>query len=204
MPRCRTGAQRRFGLSAGPIFLAVGGIEERKNALRLLAAFARARSALPAAQLVLAGGASLLDHGAYRSRFADRLSSSGLPAGAVVETGPLPHCDMPALYRSADALVFPSIEEGFGLVLLEAMASGLPVVASAIEPFTEFLGAEDAVWCDPWSTASIADAMLAVLDAEQRRRLVANGALVAARHPWEATARAHLRLYERFEEPLHA
>ena len=68
---------------------------------------------------------------------------------AVVCLGPVPDADMPALYRLADALVFPSVKEGFGLVVLEAMASGMPVVTSRIAPFTEYLDDDDVVWCDP-------------------------------------------------------
>ncbi len=67
----------------------------------------------------------------------------------MIATGPLPQALMPALYRAADALVFPSVKEGFGLVVLEAMASGVPVVTSRIAPFTEYLGDDDAAWCDP-------------------------------------------------------
>ena len=66
---------------------------------------------------------------------------------------------MPALYRAATSLVFPSTKEGFGLVVLEAMASGVPVVTSRIAPFTEYLGDDDVLWCDPFDTASIAAAM---------------------------------------------
>ncbi len=196
--------RRRLALGAGPVFLSVGGIEERKNTLRLLDAFAAVRPRYPTAQLVIAGGASLLDHHAYRRRFAASLAAAALPPGAVIETGPLPQPDMPALYRLADALVFPSLTEGFGLVVLEAMASGLPVVASKVAPFTEYLGAEDVAWCDPRNTASIARAMAAVLGGRLRRRLIEKGEAVARRHEWRATALAHLRVYESLGELHHA
>ena len=78
-----------------------------------------------------------------RREFAAALAASGLPERAVIRTGPLPQALMPALYRAADALVFPSVKEGFGLVVLEAMASGVPVVTSRIAPFTEYLGDGD-------------------------------------------------------------
>lgn len=196
--------RQRLGLGPGPVFLAVGGIEERKNTVRILEAFIQVRALLPTAQLIIAGGASLLDHDAYRRAFAHTLRISSLPSGALIETGPLAQADMPALYRVADALVFPSLKEGFGLVVLEAMASGLPVVAPAIAPFTEYLGPQDAAWCDPLTAHSIADAMMAVRTEPQRGRLVARGAEVAAAHDWQHTARAHLAAYEQLREPAHA
>ena len=159
-PRC----VRDWACRRRPVFLAVGGVEERKNTIRLLEAFRILRSQIPSCRLVIAGGASLLDHDAYQARFARMLAQSGLPAGAVIRTGPLPQELMPALYRAATSLVFPSIKEGFGLVVLEAMASGVPVVTSRIAPFTEYLGDDDVVWCDPFDTASIAAAMAASLD----------------------------------------
>src|SRR5713101_9745543 len=124
----------------GKVFLAIGGIEQRKNAIGLLEAFRIVHAQYPSSCIIIAGGASLLDHDAYLTRFAAALEASGLPDGSVIRTGPLPQALMPALYRAAAALVFPSIKEGFGLVVLEAMACGVPVVTSRIAPFTEYLG----------------------------------------------------------------
>ena len=111
---------------------------------------------------------------------------------------------MPALYRSADALVFPSIKEGFGLVVLEAMASGVPVVTSRIAPFTEYLGDGDVLWCDPHDTGSIAAAMAAALEPAAGAAVVARGFAVAARHDWATAARAHLPAYEALSEVAYA
>ncbi|MCW6510914.1 MSMEG_0565 family glycosyltransferase [Lichenifustis flavocetrariae] len=188
--------RRRLRLQDGPVFLSVGGIEERKNTVRILEAFAQVFALRPEAQLVIAGGSSLLDHEAYRFRFAEALAASGLPADAVRCIGPLADADMPALYRISDALVFPSVKEGFGLVVLEAMACGLPVVTSAIRPFTDYLDADDVVWCRPDSTASIANAMLVVLQPAVRARVIAQGHVVSARHDWHQAARAHLSIYQ--------
>lgn len=199
----------RLGLGAGPVFLAVGGVEARKNSVRLLDAFARVHAQIPAAQLVIAGGASLLDHHSEQHAFALALERHALPQGAVIRTGPLAQEDMPALYRIADTLAFPSLKEGFGLVVLEAMASGVPVVTSRIAPFTEYLGAEDVAWCDPLDVASIAAALTATRDPATRARLIANGARIAARHDWDGTAQAHLAAYAQLmaptdPEPIHA
>jgi glycosyltransferase-like protein len=199
-----SGLRQHLGLGPGPVFIAIGGVEERKNTLRILQAFEAVRITHPAAQLVIAGGASLLDHSAYRQNFDAALAASGLPADAVLRTGPLPQQEMPALYRVADALVFPSVKEGFGLVVLEAMASGLPVVVSRIAPFTEYLGESDAAWCDPLDVASIASAMRATCDAARRGALIGGGLLMAARHDWLHTARAHLEIYAQLKEVQHA
>jgi len=195
----------RLGLAPGtPMLLAIGGVEERKNTIRLLEAFRMLRPAHPACRLVIAGGASLLDHDAYQARFAAALAHSGLPDGAVIRTGPWPQALMPALYRAATAMVFPSVKEGFGLVVLEAMASGVPVVTSRIAPFTEYLGDDDVLWCEPLEPASIAAAMAAALDAARHTHCIARGLEIAARHDWTSTARAHLPSYHRMREPTHA
>jgi glycosyltransferase-like protein len=195
----------RLGLRPGdPIVLAVGGVEERKNTVRLLEAFCILHARLPSCRLVIAGGASLLDHDAYQAQFAQTLTRSGLPDGALIRTGPLPQELMPALYRAATALAFPSTKEGFGLVVLEAIASGVPVVTSRIAPFIEYLGDDDVVWCDPFDTASIAAAMTAALDPARRPHRVARGFAIAARHDWITTAQAHLPGYHRLLEPAQA
>lgn len=196
--------RHRLGLGEGPVFLAIGGVEARKNTLGILRGFAQVRHVHQAAQLVIAGGASVLDHQAYCAEFARELAAFGLPEAIVNITGPLLQADMPALYRIADALVFPSLKEGFGLVVLEAMASGIPVVTSRIAPFTQYLGAQDVARCNPLQTASIAAAMRASLQPEMRRRLAANGHAVAARHDWQRTATAHLKAYAQIREPHHA
>ena len=195
----------RLALPPGaPVFLAVGGVEERKNTLRILQAFSTVRASNPACRLVIAGGASLLDHNAYQARFAGALAASGLPDHAVVRTGPLPQELMPSLYRTASALVFASIREGFGLVVLEAMASGVPVVLSRIAPFTEYVGDDAALWCDPHNVGSIADAMLAALDSSRRGNLIDHGRRVATRHDWTTTAKAHLAAYGELREAVDA
>ena len=194
----------RLKIGPGPVFLCVGGVEKRKNTLNLLDAFARLLAVRPDAKLVIAGGASLLDHGEYQRKFRSRLAAMGEAAASVRLLGIVADSDMPRLYRLASALAFVSVKEGFGLCVLEAMASGVPVVVSAIEPFTSYLSAEDAIWCDPSSVTSIAEAMALALDEKFAARLRGRGCAIAARFDWRAVARAHEPVYQRMTELAHA
>jgi glycosyltransferase-like protein len=198
------------GGGRAPMFLAVGGVERRKNTLNALRAFLLVRRELPRALLLIAGGASLLDHSEYRREYeallgeAARAEGDGEAGGgaavadlakAVVVTGPLPDDQMAAAYRLADALVFPSVTEGFGLAVLEAMACGTPAVVSRVAPFTEYLTDADALLVDPHDPAAIAAAMRQAADGPTRARLRAAGLAVAARFPWSAAAAAHEEMY---------
>ena len=188
----------RWGLGAGPVFLSVGGFEERKNTLRIVEAFARLRAARPEAQLLVVGGASLLDHAGYQARCRAALERAGLETGpgrAVVATGPVPQEAMPAFYRLADALVFPSLKEGFGLCVLEAMASGTPTIVSDRAPFTEYLTGRDTLFVDPEDGEAILRAMEAVLAPSLRARLAPAGIALAQSHSWRACAEKHRAAY---------
>jgi glycosyltransferase-like protein len=193
-----------LGLSPGPIFLAIGGVEERKNTLRILEAFAQLVAIRPDAELVIAGGVSLLDHSDYQQAFVARLAQMGPAAASVHRTGVIEDADMPRLYRLATALVFASVKEGFGLCVLEAMASGVPAIASAIEPFLSYLKPDEAIWCDPMSPATIADAMALALSEESARPFRKRGPGVAARFDWRSVAQAHEPQYRRLLEVADA
>ena len=187
-----------------PVFLSIGGVEERKNTVRILQAFQLLWLQYPQARLVIAGGASLLDDSGYQARFASVMAHCGKCGAAVIRTGVLQQKLMPALYRVASALVFPSTSEGFGLTVLEAMASGVPVVTSRMPPFTEYLSDDDVAWCDPFDVNSIAAATASSLEPPRRSKLITHGFAVAARHDWASTARAHLGIYQNLAEPAHA
>lgn len=188
--------------SGGPMFLAVGGVEERKNTLRMLEAFIAFHETSPQAQLVIAGGASLLNHDAYSRGFDTLLRASGLRCGAgesVVVVGTVPDVDMPALFRAADVLLMASIREGFGMVVLEALASGTPTVVSRIVPFTEYLDADEGqghcCWADPMSAASIAQAMVRACVPSHAEALANGTPEVCRRFSWQASAERHELLY---------
>jgi glycosyltransferase-like protein len=190
----------KYGIGGGPIFLSVGGVEERKNSLGILQAFQQLLAVQPDAQLVIAGGASLLDHASYQQTFDALLRSNAALERAVLLLGPTKDADMPSLYRLADALIFPSLKEGFGLAVLEAMACGTPVVTSRIPPFTEYLGDNDVVWCDPANVGSIANAMMSVVSEPLHARLKHAGVLIARQFDWRRTAEAHVPTYRKLTE----
>lgn len=183
----------RLGPGA-PVVLAVGGVEERKNTLRTLAAFERLRTRWPQARLWILGGATVLDHGAYRAEFVrarDRLPVE--TRAAIVELGVVREADVPALFALADVLAMPSLHEGFGLAALEALAAGLPLVASARAPFTEYLDETCAVLVDPLSEESIADGLHQALVASPARREA--GRLRAEAFSWARVAARHAAAY---------
>ena len=190
---------RRLGIRPGaPVVLALGGVEERKNTRRLLSAFARLRGTHPRAQLVIAGGASLLDHAACAQEFRTLMQALGFDEGPLQPvrlTGPLPDEDIPSLYRLADVVAMPSLREGFGLVVLEGLASGAPVVASCIAPFTEYLGGDDVSWADPFDVDSIAAALRHALSTRDPRRIARSASRLAQRFSWRASAEHHVALY---------
>jgi len=187
---------RRHGIGRGrPVVLAVGGIEARKNTRRLLQALLHLRQRLPHAQLVVAGGASLLDHSAEATAFRAEAAEAGLRIGrgeAIVLTGPLSDADMPSLYRVADVLAMPSLLEGFGLAALEALACGTPALVSRIAPFTEHFIDDEVQWADPLDSASIADALQRAIAQGRRREPPA----VCHRFAWGRSAERHEALYQ--------
>lgn len=192
---------RQWGVqSEGPVWLAVGGVESRKNTTRLLQAFVQARVQRPDAQLVIAGGASLLAHEAEVQAFTALAEQHGLLPGLIhsdrlVITGPLPDDVLPALYRRADAVAMPSLKEGFGLVVLEALACGTPAIASRIAPFTEHLGPQDVLWVAPTDHHDIARALLLSLDEQHVHPVLARANDICARMSWAHSARQHEFFY---------
>jgi glycosyltransferase involved in cell wall biosynthesis len=151
-----------------------------KNHVLLFEAFAEVRRVRPEIELVLTGGG----HEALR-----------LPDG-VRSLGLVPRDELAELYRRASALVFPSRYEGFGLPVLEAMASGLPVAAAAGGAVQEVAG-ETAVMFSPDSAREAAAAILEAIDARPDR--VRRGIEVAAAFTREKVAAAHDEVYAELE-----
>ena len=182
----RYGASNRYLLSVSDVYV-------HKNLPALVRAFARALPRL--------GGRSLLIAGApwdrrEAARVAEAIATFGL-GGRVRVLGPAAREDLPALYAAADALVFPSTHETFGLPPLEAMACGTPVAASNASSVPEVCG-DAALLFDPTDDAAISEALVAVAtDDALRADLVRRGFAQARRFTWDACARAHLAIFER-------
>jgi glycosyltransferase involved in cell wall biosynthesis len=187
----RTEAVRtRYGL-AGRIILCVGTIEPRKNLVRLAEAFARLRrTGRSDHQLVIVGPA-----GWQARRIRGQIDALRL-GGAIRFTGVVPPEDLPLLYTLAEIVVFPSLYEGFGLPVAEAMACGRPVVASSGSAVTELVDTA-AELVDPSSVDAIAAGLLRVTrDADWRHELAARALVRARAFSWEQTARRTLAVYE--------
>ncbi|NJM99100.1 MAG: MSMEG_0565 family glycosyltransferase [Phormidesmis sp. RL_2_1] len=182
-----------YGISGRPIYLTVGGIEPRKNSIRLLQAFAEVRQQQPAAQLVIAGGATLFDYQDYREQFMAVANAHGLK-DALILPGVVPDEWLPGLYRLADAFVLPSVKEGWGLVVLEALASGVPVLTANQPPFTEFLSQKEACLVEVTDVGAIAAGMLSI--SQPNLPMLESGQAIAQRYSWQDCAKMHLELYQ--------
>jgi glycosyltransferase involved in cell wall biosynthesis len=179
--------RRRYGL-AERFILYVGTIEPRKNLATLVNAFVARRADLPH-QLVCAGPYGWL------SRDLERRIAPLRSAGAVVIAGYVPFDDLPALYTLAEMLVFPSLYEGFGLPVVEAMACGTPVVTSDVAALLEVTGGA-AHHVDCRDAVSLGDAIVALARSRGwREQLSARGLERALAFSWQRAARETLDVY---------
>lgn len=187
-PDVISAVRRKYGLPARYI-LSVGTIEPRKNLTSLLEAYVALRNEISQLKLVIVGKRGWLYEGFFR-----RLRELGLE-NEVIFPGFVPDEDLPALYSATDLFVFPSLYEGFGLPVLEAMACGAPVVTSNTSSLPEVAG-EAALLADANSVEALARAMRDVLDNRALRDdLRARGPKQAAKFSWEKAARETLTIY---------
>ncbi len=183
--------KKRFGISRR-YFLFVGTMEPRKNLGRILDAFKSFQIDYPDFQLVLAGSKAFA-HGKYVEFLSERHS---LRTGSVVAPGFLEREELNALYCGAEALVFPSLYEGFGMPILEAMASGCPVLTSSCTSTPEVAG-DAAILVDPYTTEAIAEGMKRFASSRELRLDLRNkGFNQIKKFSWKKTARETLRIYE--------
>ena len=177
--------RERFKI-AGAYVLFVGGIEPRKNLVGLVRAFAGSGVD---ATLVIAGG-RVRWFPAEEARVWAEVRKLAEPARSrVVMTGYVSDEDKHVLLAGAEALAYPSLYEGFGFPVIEAMAAGTPVLTSNVSSLPEIAG-EDAVLVDPKDERAIAEGLRRLLtDGDLRERLIGPGRARAAGYTWEATAR---------------
>jgi len=168
------------------------GQSVRKNARSLVGSFAQLAPGLRhGGQLVVVGcepAAFRKDLETYARRLEVQASCRFLPF--------VPHNDLPGLLCGARGLLMPSLGEGFGLPILDAFAAGTPVLTSNLSSMPEVAG-EAALYCDPYSTASITDGIVRLLHAATATRLVHAGRERVREFTWQRTAELMCAVYER-------
>lgn len=182
----------RYGIRQ-PYLLFVGVIEPKKNLERLVDAFIMLRQNIVEGknlQLVIAGGKGWFYEQLYRKVQRLRLENQ------ILFTGFVPDDDLPYLYSGAELFVFPSIYEGFGLPVIEAMSYGTPVVTSNVSSLPEIAG-DAGFLVDPNSPESISQGIATVLcDDSQRERMKQAGRLQSRKFSWQRTAEQTYNVYQ--------
>jgi glycosyltransferase involved in cell wall biosynthesis len=182
--------RQALGLKDGtPLCLSVGRLAREKNQAFLLTAFAAVLRRLPAARLLLVG------EGDDRPRLEKMTGDLGM-GGSVQFVGAVPHERVGDYYLAADLFLFPSISETQGIVVLEAMAAGLPVVAVASDAAADLLGDSDAGVMSPEDWPEFAGTVGDLWGQPERRRaMAAAGRRIAAGYAPDACAAKLLDLY---------
>jgi len=187
-PEAEAATLGRLGVEPGRFVLSLGTIEPRKNHVRLLAAFERVAATEPGLRLVLVGR-----RGWRTSAFRRALAASPV-RDLVVVAGHLPDATVAHLLGACAVMAYPSLYEGFGLPVLEAMAAGAPVVTSTVSALPETAGGA-AVLVDPYDVGSIAAGIVEAMD--RRDALVAAGRARVAGRSWLDVGRETLDAYRR-------
>jgi glycosyltransferase involved in cell wall biosynthesis len=181
----------RLGLNGRRIVLSVSALKVHKNVAALVDAVPQIRRAVPEVAVVVPGNPTPL-----RSELELRAEQLGV-ADRVVFPGWVSDADLEGLYRAASCFAFPSLREGFGLPLLEAMRRGLPVACANQSAMPEVVG-DAALYFDPQRPDSIAETVLRILtDAELAERLSAAGLARQRRFTWRRAAEQTLDVYDR-------
>jgi glycosyltransferase involved in cell wall biosynthesis len=175
-----------------PYFLAVGTREPRKNLARVIDAFLQMETEGAPAHLVIAGGTGWKHH--RTDQWLRGMRAAGKKDRTVHLLGYVERSQLPALYRDAVALVFPSVYEGFGLPILEAMSMGTPVVTANCSAMPEVCG-NAAIQVNPFSVSDIRGAMERLMIPENRKLLSERSQNRAKRFSWEQSTERLLRVF---------
>jgi glycosyltransferase involved in cell wall biosynthesis len=178
-----------------PYLLYVGKLQARKNLIRVIRAFAEFRNATRSiAKLVLAGKRVQTSEGIDETIQELGLQSKVVFLGYVPQPSVVPHSPLPYLYSGAEMFVFPSLYEGFGIPVIEAMKCGTPVITSSVTSLPEVAG-DAAEIVHPESVEEIAAAMARVQHPSVRETLVRRGLDRARQFTWERCAHDTLAAY---------
>ena len=176
-----------------PYILSVGSIYHYKNFVRLIDAYVEMAKDHPdSPDLIIIGDEYDLD---YRAQMENARKAAGEIGERIHILGAVPHDDVRTYYRGASLFAFPSYLETFGHPLLEAMAAGIPLVASDI-PTSREVSEDAALYADPHDTHAIARALAEALRPELREELIARGRERVMGFTWDATGRRLLDLFE--------
>ena len=189
-PTIKHQVRARYGIRREGFVLSGGGAEPRKNIARLVEAFGRAPRLRERLNLVVVGGMERGAEPIWEAVRRARLEE------AVIFPGHVPLEDLRVLYSSCTLFAFPSLYEGFGMPVLEAMACGAPVVSSNASSLPEVVG-DAALLVNPLDVEGLTAAMTRVVeDAGLRESLKRKGSLRIKAFSWEQSARDQLRVYQ--------
>jgi len=187
--RLKTELSQRHGVTLGRYLLVFSSPDRRKNVARTIEAFLSAQERLGTEYKLVVVGKPPKNDQAYKAVVARHGLERVVIAGAVENLGGLLQC--------ADALVFASLYEGFGVPILEAFSCGVPVITSNCSSMPEVAG-EAALYVNPYNSESIAEAMVRMCTDEQLRRKLVDSALLRSKEfSWTKTARETLQVYQK-------
>lgn len=193
VPNAAEHLAHRYGVRA-PYLLAVSRFDPHKNVLRLVGAHELVREMHPTVQLVLVGGPHTPD---YSQKVSQRIEALNKKHASINVIPYVDETDMPSLYREASGLVYPSIHEGFGLPVLEAMACGTPVITSPVSSLPEVAG-NAALYADPYNEPALAQAMHQLLSDRVLQTTLRNaGREQIKKFSWHHMVEETVALYDR-------
>lgn len=186
------GVRNKYNLPERYLYYGAASLPH-KNHKRLLNVFKSIKKNLPDVKLVLTGAR---DYG--EGSIAEHIKSLDLDDDVIL-LGWLSFDEVAAIYSGAELFVFPSLHEGFGMPVLEAMACGTPVVSSNIEPLKEIV-ADGAILFDPYDEESMKETILSVLSgSELKNSLIKKGTDRADFFTWENTAKSTMEVFNSFK-----